>query len=162
MQNWYILQVHSGTEQKVKKELMAQLEKKGLKDNIEKIEIPSEEVVEMKKGKKINAERKFFPGYMLIKMIMDDDIWHTVRSIPKVYGFLGGKKGEPIPVSQNEIDSILVFLKNKLNNHKIKFIINIIKKNNSSFIYTPEEKFKKMKSINPAIQILKKTFDLNL
>jgi len=62
----------------------------------------------------------------------------------------------------NEIDSILVFLKNKLNNHKIKFIINIIKKNNSSFIYTPEEKFKKMKSINPAIQILKKTFDLNL
>ena len=62
----------------------------------------------------------------------------------------------------NEIDSILVFLKNKLNNNKIKFIINIIKKNNSSFIYTPEEKFKKMKSINPAIQILKKTFDLNL
>ena len=83
MQNWYILQVHSGTEQKVKKELMAQLEKKGLKDNIEKIEIPSEEVVEMKKGKKINAERKFFPGYMLIKMIMDDEIWHTVRSIQK-------------------------------------------------------------------------------
>ena len=62
----------------------------------------------------------------------------------------------------NEIDSILVFLKNKLNNNKIKFVINIIKKTNSSFIYTPEEKFKKMKSINPAIQILKKTFDLSL
>ena len=71
---------------------MIQLEKKGLKNNIDKIEIPSEEVVEMKKGKKVNAERKFFPGYMLIKMTMDDEIWHTVRNIPKVYGFLGGKK----------------------------------------------------------------------
>jgi len=104
--DWYILQVHSGTEKKVEKELLAQLEKKGLKSNIEKIEIPSEEVVEMKKGKKINTDRKFFPGYMMIKMIMDDEIWHTVRSIPKVYGFLGGKKGEPIPVPQNEIDLI--------------------------------------------------------
>ena len=106
MLSWYILQVHSGTEKKVEKELMIQLEKKGLKNNIEKIEIPSEEVVEMKKGKKVNAERKFFPGYMLIKMIMEDEIWHTVRNIPKVYGFLGGKKGEPIPVPQSEIDLI--------------------------------------------------------
>ena len=104
--NWYILQVHSGTEKKVEKELLAQLEKKGLKKNIDEILIPSEDVIEMKKGKKVNTERKFFPGYMMIKMIMDDEIWHTVRTIPKVYGFLGGKKGEPIPVSQTEIDSI--------------------------------------------------------
>ena len=90
--DWYILQVHSGTEKKVEKELLAQLEKKGFKKNIEKIEIPSEEVVEMKKGKKVNTDRKFFPGYMMIKMIMDDEIWHTVRTIPKVYGFLGWKK----------------------------------------------------------------------
>ena len=90
--DWYILQVHSGTEKKIEKELLAQLDKKGLKNNVEKIEIPSEEVVEMKKGKKVNTDRKFFPGYMMIKMIMDDEIWHTVRSIPKVYGFLGGKK----------------------------------------------------------------------
>ena len=62
--NWYILQVHSGTEKKIEKELLAQLDKKGLKNNVEKIEIPSEEVVEMKKGKKVNTDRKFFPGYM--------------------------------------------------------------------------------------------------
>ena len=93
---------------KVEKELMAQLEKKGLKDNIEKIEIPSEEVVEMKKGKKINAERKFFPGYMLIKMIMDDEIWHTVRSIPKVYGFLGGKKVSLFQFPKSEVDLFLI------------------------------------------------------
>ena len=72
MLNWYILQVYSGNEKKIEKELLAQAEKKGLKDNISKILIPSEEVIEMKKGKKVSSERKFFPGYMLIQMIMDD------------------------------------------------------------------------------------------
>ena len=91
MYNWYILQVHSGTEKKVEKELLVQLEKKGLKENVEEILIPSEDVIEMKKGKKVNTERKFFPGYMIMRMVMDDEIWHTVRQIPKVYGFLGGK-----------------------------------------------------------------------
>ena len=71
MHQWYILQVYSGNEKKIEKELLAQLEKKGLKNNIEQILIPSEDVIEMKKGKKINTERKFFPGYVMIKMIMD-------------------------------------------------------------------------------------------
>ena len=72
----------------------------------------------MKKGKKVSTERKFFPGYMLIQMIMDDEIWHIVKALPKVYGFLGGKKGEPIPVSQNEIDSILNQMKDGLEKPK--------------------------------------------
>ena len=118
MLNWYILQVYSGNEKKIEKELLAQTEKKGLKDNISKILIPSEEVIEMKKGKKVSSERKFFPGYMLIQMIMDDEIWHIVKKLPKVYGFLGGKKGEPIPVSQNEIDSILDQMKDGLEKPK--------------------------------------------
>ena len=118
MYNWYILQVHSGTEKKVEKELLIQLEKKGLKQNVEEILIPSEDVIEMKKGKKVSSERKFFPGYMLIQMEMDDEIWHIVRGLPKVYGFLGGKKGEPIPVSQNEIDSILNQMKDGLEKPK--------------------------------------------
>jgi transcriptional antiterminator NusG len=118
MLNWYILQVYSGNEKKIEKELLAQAEKKGLKDNISKILIPSEEVIEMKKGKKVSSERKFFPGYMLIQMIMDDEIWHIVKKLPKVYGFLGGKKGEPIPVSQNEIDSILDQMKDGLEKPK--------------------------------------------
>ena len=96
MLNWYILQVYSGNEKKIEKELLAQAEKKGLKDNISKI----------------------LPGYMLIQMIMDDEIWHIVKSLPKVYGFLGGKKGEPIPVSQNEIDSILDQMKDGLEKPK--------------------------------------------
>lgn len=118
MLNWYILQVYSGNEKKIEKELLAQAEKKGLKENISKILIPSEEVIEMKKGKKVSSERKFFPGYMLIQMIMDDEIWHIVKALPKVYGFLGGKKGEPIPVSQNEIDSILDQMKDGLEKPK--------------------------------------------
>ncbi len=118
MLNWYILQVYSGNEKKIEKELLAQVEKKGLKNNIEKILIPSEEVIEMKRGKKVSSERKFFPGYMLIQMIMDDEIWHIVRMLPKVYGFLGGKKGEPIPVSQKEIDSILNQMKDGLEKPK--------------------------------------------
>ena len=72
----------------------------------------------MKKGKKVSSERKFFPGYMLIQMVMDDEIWHIVKALPKVYGFLGGKKGEPIPVSQNEIDSILNQMKDGLEKPK--------------------------------------------
>ena len=118
MLNWYILQVYSGNEKKIEKELLAQTEKKGLRENISKILIPSEEVIEMKKGKKVSSERKFFPGYMLIQMIMDDEIWHIVKALPKVYGFLGGKKGEPIPVSQNEIDSILDQMKDGLEKPK--------------------------------------------
>ena len=118
MLNWYILQVYSGNEKKIEKELLAQTEKKGLRENISKILIPSEEVIEMKKGKKVSSERKFFPGYMLIQMIMDDEIWHIVKALPKVYGFLGGKKGEPIPVSQNEIDSILNQMKDGLEKPK--------------------------------------------
>ena len=70
MYQWYILQVYSGNEKKIEKELLAQLEKKGLKKNIEQILIPSEDVIEMKRGKKVNIERKFFPGYMLMRMIM--------------------------------------------------------------------------------------------
>ncbi len=118
MLNWYILQVYSGNEKKIEKELLAQIDKKGLRENISKILIPSEEVIEMKKGKKVSSERKFFPGYMLIQMVMDDEIWHIVKALPKVYGFLGGKKGEPIPVSQNEIDSILNQMKDGLEKPK--------------------------------------------
>ena len=118
MLNWNILQDYSGNEKKIEKELLAQIEKKGLRENISKILIPSEEVIEMKKGKKVSSERKFFPGYMLINMVMDDEIWHIVKALPKVYGFLGGKKGEPIPVSQNEIDSILNQMKDGLEKPK--------------------------------------------
>ena len=116
--DWYILQVFSGSEKKVLDNILAQATKKGHRDKIEKWLIPSEDVIEMKRGKKINSERKFFPGYLILRMLMTDDIWHIVKGVPKVSGFLGGKKGEPSPVSQREIDKIINQVKEGLEKPK--------------------------------------------
>ena len=116
--DWYILQVFSGSEKKVLDNILALALKKGQRDKIEKWLIPAEDVIEMKRGKKINSERKFFPGYLILKMLMTDDIWHIVKGVPKVSGFLGGKKGEPSPVSQKEIDKIINQVKEGLDKPK--------------------------------------------
>ena len=118
LMDWYILQVFSGSEKKVLDNILAQATKKGHRDKIEKWLIPAEDVIEMKRGKKINSERKFFPGYLILKMLMTDDIWHIVKGVPKVSGFLGGKKGEPSPVSQKEIDKIINQVKEGLDKPK--------------------------------------------
>ncbi len=115
---WYIVHAYSGFEKKVSDQLLLQAEKKGIRKNIEEILVPSEDVIEMKKGKKINSERKFFPGYILLKVVMNDELWHVVRKIPKVSGFLGGRKGEPSPVSQKEVDSIMHQIKEGLDRPK--------------------------------------------
>ena len=106
MFEWFILQVFPGSERNVKEQLEKQAIKNGLDKSIDTIDIPAEEVVEMKKGKKVNRERNFFPGYILIRAIMSNELWHIVKKIAKVKGFLGAKKGEPIPVTQSEIDRI--------------------------------------------------------
>ncbi|MEB3702737.1 Transcription termination/antitermination factor NusG [Candidatus Bealeia paramacronuclearis] len=103
---WYVVNVYSGFEKKVADNIREQAEKKGLSDQIEQILVPTEEVIEVKKGAKVATERKFFPGYILIKMMMTDDAWHLVKNTPKVSGFLGGR-GKPFPVSPAEIDRIL-------------------------------------------------------
>ena len=86
---WYIAQAYSGYEKKVAASIMEKVKLKELDDSFDKIVVPTEEVVEVKNGKRRNAERKFFPGYILIKMIMNDDTWHLVKDIPKVSNFLG-------------------------------------------------------------------------
>ena len=116
--DWYVIQAYSGYEQKVKAALEERIMLNNLSEKFGEILIPTEQIVELKAGTKKTTERKFFPGYMMIKMIMDDEIWHIVRTLPKVYGFLGGKKGEPIPVSQSEIDSILNQMKDGLEKPK--------------------------------------------
>ena len=90
---WYIAQAYSGYEKKVAASIMEKVKLKDLDESFEKIVVPTEEVVEVKKGKKRNAERKFFPGYILIKMIMNDETYHLVKGLPKVSGFLGHVKG---------------------------------------------------------------------
>lgn len=103
---WYVIHVYSGFEKKVAQSIREQAEQKGVADRFEEVLVPVEEVVEMRRGSKIAAERKFFPGYVLIKMDMTDDSWHLVKNTPKVTGFLGGK-GRPTPISEAEAQRII-------------------------------------------------------
>lgn len=104
---WYVLHVYSGFESKVAETIMDKAQKKGLDSKIEQILVPTEEIVEMRRGQKVNAERKFFPGYVLAKLDMDDNIWHLIKETPKVSGFLGGGGNRPVPISEREAQRIL-------------------------------------------------------
>jgi transcriptional antiterminator NusG len=103
---WYVIHVYSGFENKVAQSIREQAEKKGLSDLFEDVSVPTEEVVEMRRGQKVNAERKFFPGYVLAKMELTDETWHLVTNTAKVTGFLGAK-GKPTPISEAEAARIL-------------------------------------------------------
>ena len=103
---WYVIHVYSGFENKVGQSIREQAAQKGVEDMFEEILVPSEDVVRMRRGAKINAERKFFPGYVLIKMEMTDETWHLVKDTPKVTGFLGGR-GRPTPISEAEAGRIM-------------------------------------------------------
>lgn len=104
--NWYVVHVYSGFEKKVAQSIHEQAIRKGLDHLIDKVLVPTEEVVEMRRGQKVNAERKFFPGYVLMHMDLTDETWHLVRETPKVSGFLGGR-GKPMPISEGEANRIL-------------------------------------------------------
>jgi transcription termination/antitermination protein NusG len=100
---WYIIHVYSGFEQKVKDAVLEQAEQKGLSNLFEDVLVPSEEVVEVRRGKKVSTDRKFFPGYVLVKMELNDETWSLVRNTAKVTGFLGaGGRPSPIPDSEAE------------------------------------------------------------
>ena len=103
---WYVIHVYSGFEKKVASAIREQAEQKGLSERFEEILVPTEEVVEVKRGAKVNSERKFFPGYVLIKMDLDDETWHLVKNTAKVTGFLGGR-GRPSPISEGEASRIM-------------------------------------------------------
>ncbi|QQS11752.1 MAG: transcription termination/antitermination protein NusG [Rhodospirillales bacterium] len=105
---WYVVHAYSGFEKKVAESIREQARKKGMDAMIAEVTVPVEEVVEVRRGAKVAAERKFFPGYVLAKMELTDETWHLVKNTPKVTGFLGGgKSGRPVPISQAEADRIL-------------------------------------------------------
>jgi transcriptional antiterminator NusG len=104
--HWYVIHVYSGFEKKVAAAIREQAEQKGLSENFEELLVPTEEVVEIKRGAKVSSERKFFPGYVLIKMEMNDETWHLVKNTAKVTGFLGGR-GRPTPISEHEAARIM-------------------------------------------------------
>ena len=103
---WYVIHVYSGFEKKVASAIREQAEQKALADRFEEILVPTEEVVEVKRGAKVSSERKIFPGYVLIKMDLDDETWHLVKNTAKVTGFLGGR-GKPLPISEAEAARIM-------------------------------------------------------
>lgn len=103
---WYVLHVYSGFEKKIARQVQEQAEQKGLADHIGEILVPAEEVTEVRRAQKVNAERKFFPGYILINMDMTDDTWHLVKDIPRVTGFLGSRN-RPSPISNAEAERIM-------------------------------------------------------
>ena len=103
---WYVVHVYSGFEKKIAQQIKEQAAQKGLADQFDEILVPAEEVTEVRRGQKVNSERKFFPGYVLVKMEMSDDAWHLVKDTPKVTGFLGNKN-KPSPITEAEAQRIV-------------------------------------------------------
>jgi transcriptional antiterminator NusG len=106
-QQWFVVHAYSNFEHKVKSSLEERIKRYGLEDQFGEILVPTEEVVEMREGNKRRSERKFFPGYVLVQMEMNDETWHLVKEVPKVLGFIGGSSDKPAPITQKEADSIL-------------------------------------------------------
>ena len=104
---WYVVQAYSGHEQNVMRSLLDRIERSDLQDQFGDILVPTEEVVEMRDGKKRKSDRKFFPGYVLVQMEMNDATWHLVKEAPRVLGFIGGTTDRPVPISDAEADTIL-------------------------------------------------------
>lgn len=104
---WYVIHAYSGFEHQVARSLKERISRSDLKDKFGEVLVPTEEVVEMREGQKRRSERKFFPGYVLVQMDLDDDTWHLVKEVPRVMGFIGGKPDRPAPISDREADSIL-------------------------------------------------------
>tara|TARA_A100001388_G_C28447441_1_gene347028 strand:+ start:43 stop:573 length:531 start_codon:yes stop_codon:yes gene_type:complete len=106
MKNWYIVQSHSSFENKVAQEIKEEANKANLSDKIDEIIVPTHDITEVKRGKRVQRKKKYFPGYVLLKSEMNNTIYHMIKSLKKVSGFLG-TKGTPIPVSEKEIEKIL-------------------------------------------------------
>src|SRR2546423_4672285 len=104
---WYVVHAYSGMEKAVERNLRERIDRSGMQDKFGRILVPMEEVVELKNGKKAVTERRFFPGYVLVEMEMDDDSWHLVKHTSKVTGFVGGAKNRPAPISEAEVMKIV-------------------------------------------------------
>ena len=104
---WYVVHAYSGFEKSVQRALLERVQRQGMQDLFGQVLVPVEEVVELKSGQKSISERKFFPGYVLVEMEMNDESWHLVKSTPKVTGFVGGTANKPSPISEKEVEKIM-------------------------------------------------------
>ena len=104
---WYVVHAYSGMEKAVERNILERINRAGMQSKFGRILVPTEEVVEIKNGQKRTTERKFFPGYVLVEMVMDDESWHLVKNTSKVTGFVGGAKNRPSPISEDEVMKIV-------------------------------------------------------
>ena len=104
---WYVVHAYSGFEKSVQRALLERIQRHGMEDAFGRVLVPVEEVIELKQGQKSITERKFFPGYVLVEMEMNDESWHLVKSTPKVTGFVGGTANKPTPISEKEVEKIM-------------------------------------------------------
>ena len=121
---WYVVHAYSGMEKAVERNILERIQRSGMQDKFGRILVPMEEVVEVKNGQKKTTERKFFPGYVLVEMIMDDDSWHLVKHTNKVTGFVGGAKNRPAPISQTDVQKIVSQMQEGTEKprHKVEFM----------------------------------------
>jgi transcriptional antiterminator NusG len=122
---WYVVHAYSGMEKAVERNLRERIERAGMNAKFGRILVPTEEVVELKNGKKAVTERRFFPGYVLVEMTMDDESWHLVKHTNKVTGFVGGAKNRPAPISEDEVAKILGQMEEGVEKprHKVEFVV---------------------------------------
>ena len=122
---WYVVHAYSGMEKAVERNILERIARAGMEAKFGRILVPMEEVVEVKNGQKKTTERKFFPGYVLVEMIMDDDTWHLVKHTNKVTGFVGGAKNRPAPISEAEVMKIVNQMQEGTEKprHKIEFVV---------------------------------------
>ena len=120
---WYVVQAYSGMERAVERNLQERITRADMQDKFGRILVPTEEVVEVKNGQKRTTERKFFPGYVLVEMIMDDESWHLVKQTSKVTGFVGGARNRPTPISQADVQKIVSQMQegSEKPRHKVEF-----------------------------------------
>ena len=120
---WYVVHAYSGFEKSVQRALDERIQRQGMQDFFGRVLVPVEEVVELKSGQKSISERKFFPGYVLVEMEMNDESWHLVKSTPKVTGFVGGTANKPTPISEKEVEKIMQQMQDGVEKprHKVLF-----------------------------------------
>lgn len=121
---WYVVHAYSGMEKAVERNILERISRSGMQDKFGRILVPMEEVVEVKNGQKKTTERKFFPGYVMVEMVMDDDTWHLVKHTNKVTGFVGGAKNRPAPISEAEVRKIVEQMQVGTDKprHKVEFV----------------------------------------
>ena len=122
---WYVVHAYSGMEKAVERNIMERVVNAGMQDKFGRILVPTEEVVEMRNGQRKTTERKFFPGYVLVEMAMDDETWHLVKHTNKVTGFVVGAKNRPAPISEEDVQKIVVQMQQGAEKprHKVEFVV---------------------------------------